>query len=138
VTVSLGPFRWRRVGTASSAGSATVETVLLVPAMMLILLVVIQFALWAHAAQVTQLAASEGDRVARSQGGGTAAAAAQAEVVTRQSDSDLTNVSVDVDVMPGDVVRVTVSGSAVTIIPGLSLPVSAAQSGPIQEFRESG
>ena len=55
---------------SANLGSTTVEMVLLVPAMMLIFFVIIQFALWAHAAQVTQLAASEGDRVARSQGGG--------------------------------------------------------------------
>jgi Flp pilus assembly protein TadG len=119
-------------------GSATVEMVILVPAMMLIFLVIIQFALWAHAAQVTQLAASEGDRVARSQGGGTVAGLAQAEAVTREPDSGLANAAVNAEMLPGDLVRITVSGSAVSIIPGLSLPVSAAQSGPIQAFRESG
>jgi Flp pilus assembly protein TadG len=119
-------------------GSATVETVLLVPAMMLIVLVIIQFVLWAHAAQVTQLAASDGDRVARSQGGSTAEGLAQAEGLVRTSDSGLATARVSAVVMPGDVVRISVSGSAVSIIPGLSLPVSAAQAGPIQEFRESG
>ena len=106
--------------------------------MMLIFLLIIQFALWAHAAQVTQLAASAGDRVARSQGGGTVAGLAQAEAVTREPDSGLANALVSAEMLPGDLVRITVSGSAASIIPGLSLPVSAAQSGPIQEFRESG
>lgn len=123
---------------ASNLGSATVEMVLLVPAMMLIFLVIIQFALWAHAAQVVQLAASEGDRVARSQGGGTAVGLAQADAVTRGPNSGLTTTAVTADMMPGNLVRITVSGSAVSIIPGLSLPVAATQSGPIQEFRESG
>jgi TadE-like protein len=119
-------------------GSATVEMVLLVPAMMIIFLVIIQFALWAHAAQVTQLAASEGDRVARSQGGGMVAGLAQAEALAREPNSGLTTADFNGDMLPGDLVRITVSGSAVSIIPGLSLPVSAAQSGPIQEFRQSG
>jgi Flp pilus assembly protein TadG len=131
--------RWRMwPRRAPNLGSATVETVLVVPAMMLIFFVIIQFALWAHAAQVTQLAASEGDRVARSQGGGSVAGIAQAEAVTREPDSGLANAAVIAEMLPGDLVRITVSGSAVSIIPGLSLPVSAAQSGPIQEFRESG
>ncbi|MGB7053304.1 MAG: TadE family protein [Acidimicrobiales bacterium] len=135
----IGRSRWRTSrGRAPNLGSATVEMVLLVPAMMLIFFVIIQFALWAHAAQVTQLAASEGDRVARSQGGGAVAGIAQAEAVTREPDSGLANAAVNAEMLPGDVVRVTVSGSAVSIIPGLTLPVSAAQSGPIQEFRESG
>ena len=58
--------------------------------------------------------------------------------MTREPDSGLANAAVNAEMLPGDVVRVTVSGSAVSIIPGLTLPVSAAQSGPIQEFRESG
>lgn len=41
---------------------------LIVPVLMLLLVVAVQVALWAHAAQVAQLAASEGDRVARSFG----------------------------------------------------------------------
>ena len=46
-----------------------VEAVLVVPILMVILLVVVQFALWAQAAQVVQLAASEGDRAAMFVGG---------------------------------------------------------------------
>jgi TadE-like protein len=117
------------------AGSVTVEAVLLVPAMMLIFLVIIQFALWAHAAQVTQLAASDGDRVARSQFGGTTAGIAAAQSVAGPG---LATTQVSANLLSGDVIRISVSGSAISIIPGLSFPVSAAQAGPIQEFRQSG
>jgi Flp pilus assembly protein TadG len=114
-----------------------VEAILVVPVLMVTLLVVIQFALWAHAAQVVQLAASEGDRTARSLDGGAAAGVAQAQSVMRGPGSDLATSSVAVDVVPGDLARVTITGHAVSIIPGLSLPVSSIEIGPIQEFRGS-
>lgn len=111
---------------------------MLVPALMILFLIIIQFVLWAHAAQVTQLAASEGDRVARSLDGGTAAGIAQANSVVRGPGSNVAAATVTAELMPGDVVRISVSGSALSILPGLSFSVSAAQSGPLQEFRESG
>lgn len=109
----------------------------MVPALMLILLLVIQMALWSHAAQVAQLAASEGDRAARSQGGGAAAGVARAQSVIQGSGSDLSVGWVTVDVLPGDLVRLTIVGHATSIIPGLSLPVSSIAVGPIQAFRGS-
>lgn len=115
-----------------------VEAVLLVPALMLIIAIIVQFALWAHAAQVAQLAASEGDRIARSQAGGAAAGVARAESIVGSQGVALRTVHVDAGMDPGDVVRISVSGAAVSIVPGISLPVSAAQSGPVQEFRVSG
>ncbi len=118
-------------------GSTVVEAVLLVPVLMVVLLLVIQCALWAHAAQVAQLAASQGDQVARSLGGGTAAGAAEARSVTGGPGSDLETSSVAVDVMADEVARVTVTGRALSIVPGLSLPVSSVEIGPIQEFRGS-
>jgi hypothetical protein len=121
------------------AGSV-VEAVIVVPVLMVILLVVIQLVLWAHAAQVVQLAASEGDGAARALGGGAAAGAARARSVTAGSDSGLaaSSVGVSVDVLPGDLARVSVTGRATSILPGLSLPVSSVEVGPIQEFRGSG
>lgn len=118
-------------------GSVAIEAVLVVPVVMVILFLVVQFALWAHAAQVAQLAASEGDRSARSLGGSPAAGVSRAQSVLQGPGSDLASSDVVVAVIPGDLVRITVTGRAVTILPGLSLPVSAVQVGPIQEFRGS-
>lgn len=113
------------------------EAVLVIPAVMIVILAVVQFALWAHAAQVVQLAASEGDRSARAFGGGSAAGSAAARAILQGPGSDLSTSGLTVDVMPGDVARVQVQGTAVAVLPGLSLPVSAIQVGPIQEFRPS-
>jgi hypothetical protein len=114
-----------------------VEALLVVPVMMVILLAVVQFALWAHAAQVAQVAASEGDRVARSLGGGAAAGVSRAQSVLQGPGSDLETSTASVDVLPGDQARITVTGRALSIFPGISLPVSATLIGPIQEFRAS-
>ena len=114
-----------------------VEAVLMIPAVMIVLLAVVQFALWAHAAQVVQLAASEGDdRLGRS-AAGPSPGRPQPTRFCRRPGSDLTSSVVTVDVMPGDMARVQVQGTAVAVLPGLSLPVSATQVGPIQEFRSS-
>ena len=111
---------------------------IVIPALMLILVTLIQFALWAHAAQIVQLAASEGDRTARSLGGGPAEGVSQAQAILRQSGSDLVSSQASVTVTSGGEVRIAVTGAAVSLLPGLSLPVSAVQVGPIQEFRSSG
>jgi hypothetical protein len=104
---------------------------------MLLLLLVVQFTLWAHAAQTVQLAASDGDRTATSFGGSSSLGAAQARSILGGNGSDVFSSSVSVTVLPGDLVLITVTGHADTIFPGLSLPVSATQVGPIQEFRTS-
>jgi Flp pilus assembly protein TadG len=111
------------------------EAVIVIPVLMLLLLVLVQFALWAHAAQVAQLAASGGDRAARTMGGSVALGTAQAQSILGAPGSDVSKSSVVVTVLPGDLAEVRVSAHAESILPGLSLPVSATQVGPIQEFR---
>jgi len=112
-----------------------VEAVFVIPVLMLLLLVLVQFALWAHAAQVAQMAASAGDRAARTMGGSAALGSAQARSILGAPSSDVSMPSVVVTVLPGDLAEVTVSAHAESIVTGLSLPVSATQVGPIQEFR---
>ncbi len=104
---------------------------------MLLLLVAVQVALWAHAAQVAQLAASEGDRVARSFGGGPAAGTVAARAVLGAPGSDVTGARIGVTLLPGDTEQLRVRGAAVSILPGLALGVSATVVGPVQEFRGS-
>jgi len=122
---------------ASDGGSTVIEAVLVIPVFMLLLLIVVQLALWSHAAQVAQLAASTGDRTARSIGGGPAEGADRARSVLNGPGSDVSSSAVSYSVLPGDLVEITVTGKAQTVLPGFSLPVSATQVGPIQEFRGS-
>jgi len=118
-------------------GSTTVEAVLVLPLLMGLLVLLMQMALWAHAAQVTQLAASEGDRSARSFGGGPAAGVSQADSILQGSGSDLASSNAVVTILPGDLARITVSGTAMSIFPGFTHTLTAVVVGPIQEFRGS-
>jgi len=127
----------RAGGSTGDEGSSVVEAVLVVPVVMLLLLVAVQFALWMHASQVVQLAASEGDRTARSAGGGPAAGIATARRVVTGPGSDVLQAAVSTAVLPGDSQLLRVSGTAVSVLPGLTFPVSASAVGPIQQFRSS-
>jgi len=106
-----------------------------VPVVMLLLLVAVQCALWMHAAQVVQLAASEGDRTGRSMGGGQQAGVASARAVVNGPGSDVVGAQIATSVLPGDALWLRVSGRAASVLPGLSFAVSASAVGPIQEFR---
>jgi len=122
---------------SSDEGSSVVEAVIVVPVVMLLLLVSVQFCLWMHAVQVAQVAASQGDRVARDFGGGPVAGTSAAERVLSGPGSDVTGGTVSVSVLPGDSETLQVSGHALAIVPGLSFTVSASSTGPIQQFRGS-
>ena len=117
---------------------SVVEAVVVIPVAMLLLLAVVQFALWAHAAQVVQLAASEGDQVTRTTGGSVAAGEARAESVLSGSGPVVSATSAVVSIGAGDQATITVTGQAEAVLPWLHLPVSATQIGPVQEFRTSG
>ena len=130
-------MRRSQYGSPNDHGSVVVEAVLVVPVLMLVFVVLIQFALWAHAAEVSQLAASEGDRAARAFGGGAAAGTSRANSILQRPGSDLASSNAVVVVMPGDLARIAVTGTAISILPGISLPVGSVQVGPIQEFRGS-
>lgn len=108
---------------------------IILPVLMLLLLVLVQMALWAHAAQVVRLAASEGARAAVSVGGGPDAGVSRAEVVLQSSGADVQSPGAQARVLPADQVSVTVSGRAPSVLPFVSLPVSATQVGSIQRFR---
>jgi hypothetical protein len=127
----------RRLRRGSDEGSSIVEAVIVVPVLMILILVAVQFVLWMHANQVVQLAASEGDRTARVLGGGPIAGIASAHGVLTGPGSDVATSSVTVSVLPGDAELVRVSGRADSILPWMSLPVTASAIGQIQQFRAS-
>jgi hypothetical protein len=114
-----------------------VEAVVLIPLVMFLILVAVQGALWMHASQVAQLAASEGDRVGRSFGGGAGAGVAQAQAILHSPGSNVSAPTVTAAVLPGDALVVRVSAHVPTIVPGLVLSVSSSANGTIQKFRGS-
>jgi Flp pilus assembly protein TadG len=56
------------VTNPDEAGIATVEAVLVFPVLLLVIMVVFQFALWYHASGLATAAAQDGARAARAEG----------------------------------------------------------------------
>jgi Flp pilus assembly protein TadG len=113
-------------------GSA--ELVVAAPLLLLLILAVIQLAIYEHASQVAQTTAAQALAATRVMDGTTASGQTEA-------DSLLANLGNGVIVDPQVSVtrgatsaQVTVTGSTEGIIPLLHLPVSATSSGPLERF----
>lgn len=124
----------RRAGGDRGAGSA--EIVIAVPLLMLLILLVIQFAIWEHAEGIAHATAEEALAAARVQGGTAASGQQRAAQVIRQIGSSvLTGPQVSVTVTPADVtVEVTGTAEQVLPIPGLTFGVTVTVTGPVERF----
>jgi Flp pilus assembly protein TadG len=124
-----------RPGWAQRGAGAT-EIVIVTPLLLLLVLLVIQFALAEQAEHVAQAAATQALATTRAQDGSTAAGHAQADAVLAQLGGSLTSPSVTV-ARTATQATVTVSGTAETLIPGIRLRVHATVTGPVEEFEPS-
>ena len=129
-----GRAKRRRAGGDRGAGSA--EIVIAVPLLMLLILLVIQFAVWEHAEAIAHATAEEALAAARVQGGTAAAGQQRADqVISQIGTSVLTGPQVSVTETAADV-TVTVTGTAERVlpVPGLSFPVTVTVTGPVERF----
>jgi Flp pilus assembly protein TadG len=132
------PARPHRRSSRDEAGAVSAELVVVTPLLMLLFLLVVQFALWQHAEHIAEAAAQRGAQSARLQGGTDAQGYADAQSATSQLGANLlVNPTVTVT-RAGDVVRVEVSGTAEQVVPFLSLPVTAVVNGPVERFTAPG
>jgi Flp pilus assembly protein TadG len=117
-------------------GSATTELVLLMPVVLMLVLLVVQFGLWLHARQVATAAAQEGLVAAQVETGTAAAGHARAVAFLAQT-GGLRGTSVDAsrDVTTA---RVAVTGTTPAVLPGTALGVSAVAQGPVERFVAEG
>jgi hypothetical protein len=117
------------------AGAATIEAVLVFPALLLLLMLVIQFALWYHASDLATAAAQDGARAARVEGATAADGASRAnQLLDQTSRSILQGRQVSVQRGP-DITRADVRGTCVPLIPFLRLPVHAVAESTTEQFR---
>ena len=112
--------------------------VIAVPLLMLIILVIVQFAVWAHAVSVAQATAEEALAAARVQGGSAAAGQQRAAQVLGQIGSAVLvgpQISVTRTVAIATV-QVHATAERVVPLPGLSLPVTVTVTvtGPVERF----
>lgn len=124
-------------------GATVIELALLMPVILAVALLVVQVALWFHGRQVAEAAAREGARVARAapydSGSWEGDAKAKAEsVVQAIGPKLLQNATVTTSAPATDQRQVTVTGSAVQVVPllpELSFTITAISGGPIECFR---
>lgn len=100
---------------------------------MLLIAVAIQFALYYHASNIATAAAQDGVRAAQVEHGSGADGAARARAVAERVGSVLEGVSVDAT-RSEQRVRVEVSGSVVSFVPGLHLGLVRSAEGSVETF----
>jgi Flp pilus assembly protein TadG len=125
----------------SERGAASLELAVVAPALMLLVLGVLQFGLWYHAQVVVQGAAMEGARVAAAEDGSATAGRARAKEVLREglgtaATDQVASASVGPDVAR---VRVTARLHGLLPIPGLSSFLVSSEASAFRErFRPAG
>lgn len=113
-------------------GTASVELVLAAPLLGLLLMLIVQFALWAHAVHLAQAAANGGVQAARAYGSTTEAGRREATTLAQHlAGTVLTGTHVTCE-RGATSATVTVTGNAITVIPGLHLPVRARVTAPLE------
>lgn len=116
-------------------GYVTTEVVLLVPVLLFLVMLVVQFGLWLHAQHVAQAAADEGLREARVATVSIADAESHASSFLDQTASAVIEDRGLVVERDADIARVVVTGHAPTVVPGFSLAVRAVAAAPVERFR---
>ncbi len=121
-------------------GSATLEITVLFPVVLLLILGVVQGALYYHARDVALAAAADGLTAARSRTGsaeqGRRAAVA---FLARAGGDDVLHAAQVSAARAGASATVTVTGRAVSLLPGLpGWSISQAASGPVERFTRAG
>jgi Flp pilus assembly protein TadG len=122
----------KKIIVSPESGSATLETVVLWPAVFLLIFGVIHGGLWFHARNVALTAAQEGARAASVHDGlGGAARAADFISTAGNQVIELHDITEHVAT---DSVTVTVSGSSPTLIPGWRVDVQQSSTAPIKRW----
>lgn len=130
----MGPKARRK----DERGSASAELVIATPLLLLLILGIIQFAMWEHATHVAEAIAQQGLAAGRVQGGTNQAATAEAHSVLTQLGSGVL-VHPDVSATRGtETTTVVVTGQAEGLLPFLTLPVRSVATGPTEQFTTQG
>lgn len=127
--------RLRRLTSERERGSVTVELVIATPALLLLLMVIVQFGLIYSAQQAAQTAATEAVNAARAQGASQAYGQAQGEATLAQlASSELPDGQVVVSLSGGQA-TVTVTGHPESLIPGWHPTITAHASAPLETYQ---
>ena len=135
------PARRRLVGRIlgrDERGAVSAELVIATPLLLLLIMGVIQFALWEHAEHLAAAVAQQGVAVGRLQGESAQAGEQQAQAVLDQLGSSVL-ASARISATRTDLATtVTVTGHAESIVGFFSLPVRATAAGPTETYSAGG
>lgn len=124
--------RWRPQ-LAGERGSVSVELSIAFPVVLLLLMVLIQSALWFYARSAALGAAEEGARVGRLPPASTARATAAAQDFLTRTSHDLLHGTAVETSDSATLIRVEVTGTSVSLFPGLpGWPVDQSAAGPVE------
>ncbi|GLY98821.1 hypothetical protein Acsp02_60750 [Actinoplanes sp. NBRC 103695] len=126
--------RWRRVAARPDAGAASAELVIAMPLLLLMVMFVIQAGVWMHATHVAQAAATRAANAAAAyQASAAAGQDAGSQTLAAIGSGVLKNPSVSVTRTATEV-RVEISGTAATVVPGIKWTVRAVVVRPVERF----
>lgn len=129
--------RTRRRG---DRGAGSAELVIAVPLLMLLILLVIQYAVWADAAHVARATAEEALAAARVQGGTAAAGQQRASQVLAQIGTAVLTAPRVAVTRGAATATVQITGTAERLlpVPGIPLEVHVTVTGPVERFVATG
>jgi Flp pilus assembly protein TadG len=122
------------VANPDEAGIATVEAVLVFPVLLLLIMVVFQFALWYHASGLATAAAQDGARAARSEGASASDGQDRANGLLDQTGRSILQGRHVLVSRTAASTRVEVRGTCIALVPGLHLPVDAVVESSTERF----
>ena len=124
--------RLRCAAAHDERGAVSAELVIATPLLLLLIMGVIQFALWQHAEHVASAVAQQGVAVGRLQGETATAGEDQARSVLDQLGSGVLTGSDVTATRTATTTTVTVTGHAESILGIFTLPVRATAAGPTE------
>ncbi len=134
-TARAGLWR-RRLG--DERGSVSAELVIATPLLLLLIMGVIQFALWEHATHVASAAAQQALAEARLQGETATAGQTEAKTVLEQVGTGVLVAPRVTTTRTPTATTVVVTGRAESIVGILALPVRAVATGPTERLTTPG
>ena len=110
------------------------QVVITAPALLFLLMLIVQFGLMFHARNIAEQAAQEGAAVARRFDGTQAQGREKAlQLLTAVGEGTLKNRNVTAN-RTAETATVTVTGTVVSVVPGFSLSVSERAAGPVEKY----
>ena len=131
---ALSSDRPRPSRATGDRGATTTELAVLMPAVIIVIMMIFQVAMFWHAKQAADVAAEEAVEAAQLATATAADGTAGSNTILGQA-GNLRNATIDVDRNTATgIVTVTVTGDAPALIPFGSWTVSATAQGPIEQF----